>query len=1002
MSVKKFKFVSPGIFVNEIDNSFIPRQPGGTGPVIIGRTERGPGLRPVRVSSFSEFVDVFGMPIPGGGSGDVWRKGNYVGPTYASYAAQAYLRAGVGPVTMVRLMGGFHPNETTSGAAGKAGWKTTAAHNAARSTNGGAYGLFIIESGSSPVQRAGQAGLQSTRQMSGTLAAVWYLQEGSIELTGSDTLHLHSEEASGTDHSLAISGSGILLNNEGANHEFKAIIKDADGNTVKLASFNFDDTSDIYIRKVFNTNPILTNTTVTRTPQQEKYWLGETYDNALRKVLAKNDITATNDGASHGWITGIGSGSNHHGLQKRAFQDCETGWFIAQHMSTANVSSYAPEDMQKLFKLVGLSHGEWLQKNLKVSVTSIKKSDRPDIDPYGSFAIELRRIEDTDNAVRQVERFSNLNLNPQSPNYIARRIGDMYVEWSDTEKRLRQYGKYPNQSKFIRVIMNEDVDTGVTDDALLPYGAHGPIRYGSFSFISGSDSSGPDAVFQGAGGDRAGGSGANKGFNIFAKFAGDIPGGGGSTTAKHGETDIDDLFINVGNLAITGNIEFPAVPLRVSSSDGQMTDPTNAYFGFQTTKTATSLEYDPSIPDHCRPVCSAFDTFNTSSDGLTEFSWVFSLDDLRHESGLGDMLVYTSGSRAESLSANSASYSRVLDLGYDKFTVPFYGGFDGMDITEAEPFRNTGLSSGTEYNSYAYYSVKRAIDTCADPEFVEMNLLTMPGLTDNTLVDHAVATCESRGDALAIVDLDGGYVPFTENNTTETGRRGSVDDVITNLRNRNIDSSYGCAYYPWVLINDGRTGQAVWMPPSVVALGTFASSQRKSDVWFAPAGFNRGGLTEGSAGLAVVGVRERLTSKERDKLYDARINPIASFPSEGIVIFGQKTLQARRSALDRINVRRLMIFLKKEVSRLSTKVLFDQNVQATWNRFRGLVNPFLRSVQARFGITEYRLILDESTTTPDLIDQNVLYAKIMIKPARAIEFIAIDFVVASTGASFDD
>ena len=993
MSVKKFKFVSPGIFVNEIDNSFIPRGPVGIGPVIIGRTERGPGLRPVRVSSFSEYVDVFGMPIPGGKGGDVWRDGNYVGPTYAAYAAQAYLRAGVGPVTMIRLMGDYHDKETTSAGAGKSGWKTDAAHNAAIGTNGGAYGLFIIESGSSPLaaigdgDALGDAGAHTGRQMSGTLAAVWYLQEGSIELTGSDTAHLHHQTGD-----TALSGSGILMNDEGANHEFKAIIKDSSGNTLKLASFNFDDTSDIYIRKVFNTNPILTNTTVTRTAQQEKYWLGETYDNALRKVLAKNDITATNAGSSHGWITGVGSGSNHHGIQKRSFQDCQTGWFVSQHLDTANVSSYAPEDMQKLFKLVGLSHGEWLQRNLKVSITDIKKSERPDISPHGSFTVELRRIEDTDNAVKLVERYSNLNLDPTSPNYIARRIGDVYVTWSDTEKRIRQFGKYPNQSKFVRVEMNEDVDTGVTNSTLLPFGVHGPVRYGSYSFISGA--AGLTKIYEGPGGS------GNLGFNIFCAFAGGIPGGGGSTGA--GVADIDDVFVNVGNLAITGNIEFPAVPLRVSSSDGTLSDPTNAYFGFQTTKTATSLEYDHSIPDHCRPVCSAFDTFNTSSDGLTEYSWIFSLDDLRHESNLGDILVYESGSRAESLSANSASYGRVLALGYDKFSAPFYGGFDAMDITEAEPFRNTTLSSGTEFNNYAYYSVKRAIDTVADPEFVEMNLLTMPGLTDNSLVDHIVSTCENRGDALAIVDLDGGYVPFTENSTTESGRRGTVEDVIQNLRNRNIDSSYGCAYYPWVRINDSATGQSVWVPPSVVALGTYASSERKSAVWFAPAGFNRGGLTEGSAGLAVVGVRERLSSKERDKLYDARVNPIASFPSEGIVIFGQKTLQARQSALDRINVRRLMIFLKKEVSRLSTQVLFDQNVQATWNRFKGLVNPFLRSVQTRFGITEYRLILDENTTTPDLVDQNVMYAKIMIKPARAIEFIAIDFVVASTGASFDD
>ena len=217
-----------------------------------------------------------------------------------------------------------------------------------------------------------------------------------------------------------------------------------------------------------------------------------------------------------------------------------------------------------------------------------------------------------------------------------------------------------------------------------------------------------------------------------------------------------------------------------------------------------------------------------------------------------------------------------------------------------------------------------------------------------------------------------------------------------------MNSSYGCTFYPWVQIKDETTGRIFWVPPSVPMLGVFASSEAKSELWFAPAGFNRGGLSQGAAGLPVLSVSDRLSSKDRDKLYEANINPIASFPSNGIVVFGQKTLQESQSALDRINVRRLTIYLKKQISRMATRVLFDQNVEATWNRFIALVEPFLANTKARFGISEYRLILDESTTTPDLIDQNILYAKIMIKPTRAIEFIAIDFVVASTGASFDD
>jgi len=233
-------------------------------------------------------------------------------------------------------------------------------------------------------------------------------------------------------------------------------------------------------------------------------------------------------------------------------------------------------------------------------------------------------------------------------------------------------------------------------------------------------------------------------------------------------------------------------------------------------------------------------------------------------------------------------------------------------------------------------------------------------------------------------------------------RKPSVDSVVANLKNRAINSSYGCSFFPWVLVRDNLNNNTVWVPPSVVALGTFSSSQRRTEVWFAPAGFNRGGLTEGAAGLPVLQASLKLSSKDRDSLYEANINPIATFPAEGIVIFGQKTLQVTPSALDRINVRRLMIYLKKEISRFATSILFDPNIQVTWGRFTNRAVPFLESVKSRFGLSEFRVVLDETTTTPDLVDRNIVYAKILLKPTRAIEFIALDFVITNTGASFND
>ena len=219
---------------------------------------------------------------------------------------------------------------------------------------------------------------------------------------------------------------------------------------------------------------------------------------------------------------------------------------------------------------------------------------------------------------------------------------------------------------------------------------------------------------------------------------------------------------------------------------------------------------------------------------------------------------------------------------------------------------------------------------------------------------------ENRADALAVIDIENVYTPKTETTESYVNRLGTVKTAVDALRARRLNSSYACTYYPWVQIRDNISSTALWVPPSVVAIGTFASSEAKAELWFAPAGFSRGGLSDGSA------------------------------------------LQITPSALDRINVRRLLVFLKKRISRIASGILFDQNVRTTWTRFKGEADKFLGSVQARLGLTEFRVVLDETTTTPDLVDRNILYAKIYLKPARSIEFIAIDFVITKTGASFDD
>jgi len=1064
MSVDRFRFVSPGVFINEIDQSGIPSETSiATGPAIIGRTQRGPALVPTQIGSFDNFVQTFGNPIPGGKGGDVWIDGNYAAPTYAAYAAQAYL-ANNGPITVVRLLGDQSPKNDGS-LAGMAGWTTpdtTTQGDVSTSDGRGVYGLWIFSSGSQdqgpgpldPVTGGTPSDQYSdgvnTAHISGTLAAKFYVNlNARIELSGSPL----SFSGSATRAAIVPLGSNGMQSNaiflqtvtNAGVQEFKIVV--TSGSAEHLSTtFNFNPTSARYIRKVLNTNPQLTNSNITPAANLEPYWLGETFD---RNIKDQFPHYASADNVRFGVILGMGSGSSYPGgYFKTGYQLPQTPPIIGQDLNAAGTTFNVNNTTQELFTIIARDDAEWIQKNIKISIIDVKASPNPEFEPYGTFGIQVRDLADSDNTPIIREQFNNLTLNSDSPNYVARRIGNTSYTWDSTNKKYRQEGEYPNRSKFIRMSMATGQEG--LDSALLPFGFKGVPKWTGFNFASGS------ALGQGNGAPTRTLDLNNTGSSLVsAKFA-----------ALSGAIFMNPVVSNVTNgldairtvwkagglnatgepvqaAPITASFQYPILPQRFSSSDGGLVDNTNAYWGLTTTKSRTSTVFDPTVREYLRMVpVTGFNRTDPTANSFQERGPGFTLDDLcfdlkaggayhsgsafgpagfaaymqtpwstvTNASGATDS-AQAWGSRADgtSMTAVSASYQEVLNKGYDRFTVPLFGGFDGVEITEKDPFNNTRALGGeapstapTEEANAMVYTVKKAIDTVADPELVDINLGIVPGITPRIITGHLLEVCQDRADALAIIDLEGGYVPVANNTDSFADRAGNVDDTVTNIKQRALNNSYGAAYYPWVMSSDTLSGIRVWMPPSVVALGTYGSSAAVSELWFAPAGFNRGGLSQGSAGIPVLGIVDKLTSKQRDKLYEVNINPIATFPAEGIVIFGQKTLQATRSALDRVNVRRLMIFLKKQISRIARNILFDPNVQVTWDRFLGQVNPLLRSVKANFGLQEYRVILDESTTTPELVDRNIMYAKVFLKPTRAIEFIALDFIITRSGASFND
>ncbi len=362
-----------------------------------------------------------------------------------------------------------------------------------------------------------------------------------------------------------------------------------------------------------------------------------------------------------------------------------------------------------------------------------------------------------------------------------------------------------------------------------------------------------------------------------------------------------------------------------------------------------------------------------------------------HATGALDLnLVYgTAGA-----SAGYATGSDLLTLANShvnqrKFTVAFQWGFDGFsparpqytgeDISSGNTF-GFDFSTSTKEGQVAW---KKALNTISNPDEFDINLIIAPGMVQgihDAIVTHAVNICEDRGDTFYVMDC-------TKLNQTIT----QATDAVSTL-----DTNYAATYYPWVKIIDTSLAKPVWVPPSVVLGGVIAYTDKVAHEWFAPAGLNRGGLTE------VVETETRLTHAERDDLYEERVNPIASFPGQGVVVWGQKTLQGKPSALDRVNVRRLLIKVKKFIASASRYLVFEQNTAATRQRFLNIANPFLESVQSNSGLSAFKVVMDDSNNTPDLVDRNILYGQIFLQPTRTAEFIVLDFTILPTGAAFPE
>lgn len=885
----KFDFASPGVELREVDQSTLQPIPPEDGLLLIGTSRKGPAMKPIKFNSYDNFEEIFGRPMIGKAGGDPWRDGQYGAASHAVYAAEAYLKSGLDkPLTFVRLAG-------LNGDGKKAGWLQTQTLDTVVQDYSGSYGLFVSEAGTAA---------------SGTLAAIFYVDGVSMGLNGNTPEGVAVTNKATTFITGSTTDVVLTLNN---------------GTDTSEVSFNFGSGRD-NIRKQFNTNASsLYSGTSIHEGKTFKYFLGESFEGAV------NALDDTN--GYYVWIAGLGdnNNNNNHADFQNELTPSKSGWFVG-----------SKPNQKKLFRLVALEEGEAFQREHYTTVSDIVTPNEVS-NPDASFKVSIWKVGQSS----PIESFI-CNLNPFSPNFIGKKIGDTNQEWDYTTGRMNVSGDYLNVSSYVRVEVAENVNGGD-----YPTGFAGPALLADFD-LSGSDATTSLEWMR------------------------------GQNSMPVGQTD--QLISGSAAVPFTSSMSYPTHQLSVQGSKGlNGKDYSNSdKFGLSW-KSLQGLE---DIGDYGTYKTALKDMHLAYADSLSKASYIFSLDDLVQTNG---DWYFEEGSYETNNSyvANNSIPSLINTENVRQFAAPFFGGFNGNNILFKNPYNHARL----ELDEYERHTVEQAIEMVSSKDLANYELISMPGIINNRLNDKMISMVEDRGDALAILDLVGIYQSETDNGT-ELESTQSVSTIVQTINNEGYNSSYAATYYPNVIINDGV---AITVPPSVAGIYAIATSEATSQPWFAPAGFNRGGVSNFRGARA----KEILNKNDRDTLFLANINPVARFPATGdTVIYGQKTLQQTSSALDRINVRRLMIYLKKRIGVVADTILFDQNVRATWARFKSQAEPILSEVRSQFGITEYKLILDETTTTPDLQDRNIMYAKIYIKPARAIEFIAIDFVITQSGVEF--
>ena len=820
---------------------------------------------------------------------------------------------------------------------------------------------------------------------------------------------------------------------------------------IRIHTASLNPTSKYYIGKFLNTNPDRFGA--------EQHLLYA--DFAVEDEIAR--VTYNNTKGTVGVVSGSAGTSGGSGDTNLTFRDL-FGRFDTRY-TTAKTTNFISQPFGNkeydLFHFESLDDGEVGNKRVKVSISNIKRSTNKR-NNFGTFTVLVRDYLDTDTDMRILEQFPLCTLNPKDENYVANKIGDMHVFYNfnaetESERRLNVSGKRPNRSQYVRIVMNRNVEDSLIPAETLPFGFRGLPVIKTTDNLTDDDSALPGGFLR----QRLGavlGADAVDGEHLTGSILPPVPfrfkatrgavekTSSPSFTGAPGALELaDNRFfwgVKMETLPLTGTIGDAILQPNASSRKNPLLESYGKFLGIEkldslvTGSGADEFNNNKftlakvALYNQIATTSTIEDSIATAITGTADEHMVQAAYlrngniETKNYTILDDQGSIQRVTFATLAAARNAKYfNRFSD--YAKFTNILHGGFDGLNILDTDnrlmndrssaiddgfgkgnlvngTFTHENLhadaSAGSGKNNNIINAYRTAGRIITDPFASRVNVIAIPGIRDAFVTDFVGDLTKDYSKAIFLMDIPSYTDPDSNGASSriysET-QRPSVLETVETFDARAIDNSYVATYFPDVVFEDDLNRTAVTLPASIAALKALGFNDSVAYPWFAPAGFNRGALNN------VLNSKVRLTAEDRNVLYESRINPIANFPNGGFVIFGQKTLQQDRSALDRVNVRRMLLEVKRIVSDIANNLIFEQNTPQTRARFVAEVTPQLATIQIQQGVDQFKVIMDSSNNSDLDIEQNRLNGRIVLVPTRAVEFIAIDFIITNSGVSFE-